>query len=69
MTFAQYDELGNQQPKEPAGRDPFDAPTRSSLAEQDYRPGYGIKQPDRELDPARFTYPTPDVTRAGRSQR
>lgn len=76
MTYSEYsysaaklDALSNPpEPKDPAGRDPFSAP-RSSLAEEDYRPGYGIKQPDRELDPGRFTYPVGDVTRAGRSQR
>lgn len=46
------------QPNERASRDPFSAPT-SSLGEADYRPGYGGKPPDREVnvDPARFTYP------------
>lgn len=62
MTYSEYSSTA---PKEPGARDPFSAPTRSSLGEEDYRPGYRGKPPDREpnVDPARFTYPVAEPTR------
>jgi hypothetical protein len=61
--------------RDTAPHDVMSAPLRSSLGEEDYRPGHGqpggnrIEREPSELDadPARFDYPTPTPRRPYRS--